>query len=437
MRITLLTTLLILTTALFEGCFNHEESISSVTPPVECTLQKQKEFVYHVMHDSYLWYDKVPVLDYNDTSYDSPEALLEALKYKPLDRWSYITTQKAYNSYFEEGKYIGYGFRFQIEEDQNRSTILFVYPDSPAERGGMQRGERILKINGKTIGEILDQNLSDTIFGADEVGIDTTFLLKKRDGSEEELTLSKAVVSIKTVLAESVFDLQNRKVGYLLFNSFISPASNELEESFRRFKEEGIEILILDLRYNGGGRLDIAAELASLITGSRMDGKEMLKITHNDKYRRRDWRLRYPDASVNALSLTTLYLITTEETCSASEALINALRASNAGMEVHTIGERSCGKPVGMYGEDFCDKHIAPIEFALYNSDGTGEYFEGIAPECNATDDPGHLLADRNESMLKEALTHIQSGACGKTSRSIYSIKRKPLTGFRREIGAF
>ncbi len=430
-------TLLLMIATLIEGCFEHQEPISTIPPPQECTLSMQKAFVYRVMHDTYLWYDKVPWLDYNDSRYDSPEALLEALKYKPLDRWSYITTQTAYNNYFEEGKYIGYGFRFQIEEEHNRSIVLFVYPDSPAEDGGMQRGDAILEINGRTIGEIVEQNLTETIFGEEKVGVRTTFSLRKRDGSIEELNLSKAVVTIKTVLSEAVFDVQNHKVGYLLFNSFISPASDELEESFRRFKTSGVDVLILDLRYNGGGRLNIAADLASLILGAGMNHKVMLRIRHNDKYRGRDWSLRYPAASENALSIDTIYLITTEDTCSASEALINALRASNAAAEVYTIGERTCGKPVGMYGAEFCDKHIAPVEFALYNSDGVGEYFDGIDPECAASDDPAHLFADPDESMLKETLTFIGTGRCSRSSRGVLKSTHRALIGFRREIGAY
>ncbi len=438
-----LSLVLLFSWVLLGGCFSsHDNPLPHPAAPQECTLEGEKAFVYHVMHDTYLWYDKVPSLDYNDTAYPTPEALLEALKYSRYDKWSYITTKKAYNTYFEEGSYIGYGFRFALLPDRNDSVVLFVYPGSPADGAGLERGDHIEAINGHTIAQIIDQNLTQ-IFGAEQIGVVSALHVRKRGGGIVDMNLSKAVVSLSPVLYTKIFDTAEHRVGYLLFNSFIEPAKEQLERTFDDFKTHGVDTLILDLRYNGGGRLDVAGQLCSLIAGPSVllashRTKTMLQIRHNDRYRSKNWTMHYPLPSQNALGVHTLYVITTEDTCSASEAVINALRASSLGIEVHTIGSATCGKPVGMYGEDFCDKHIAPIEFALYNSDGVGEYFDGIDANCSASDDLNHTFGDLNESMLKEALTLIETGSCSR-SRMFRSAPRRftPLEGFRREIGAF
>ena len=423
----------------YSGCFfdSGSNSIGNVIAPENCTLTNQNKYVYDVMHDSYLWYDHVPNLDYSDSKYISPDILLEDLKYKKYDKWSFVTTISYYNQYFEEGKYTGYGLSYSLTDENTSAVINYVYKGSPADLGGIQRGYKIVAVNDVNISSLISLEVFDYAFGKSEIGVNRKFKLQRYDGSFFDVNLSKTIVTMNTVFYKSIITQDQKKIGYLVFNSFIQPALDELNSAFRYFKDNNITDFILDLRYNGGGRVSVANELATLIGGNHVYGKEMQRFTHNDKYSSSDSSEKYGSFKENALNITKLYVITTSDTCSASELVINALRASNTGMEVITIGEKTCGKPVGMYGHDFCDKHISPIEFSIQNSDGYGEYFDGISTDCIVSDDVSRDFGDINESMLKETLNFIKTGSC-RESRTLRDQKRyiNPLRGFEREVGA-
>jgi len=424
---------------LYTGCFwdNGGKSIGNVTAPENCSMTNQNKYVYDVMHDSYLWYDKVPLLDYTESKYSSPAILLEDLKYKKYDKWSFVTTVAYYNQYFEEGTFIGYGFSYSLTDENRSAVIHYVYEGSPAYKGGIRRGHKIVAVNDVNISSLVSLEVFDYAFGSSKEGVIREFKVQRYDGSYFDVNLSKTLVNMNTVLHKSIITQDQVKIGYLVFNSFIQPAIDELESAFEYFKENNVTDMILDLRYNGGGRVNVANELATLIGGEHVYGKEMQRFIHNDKYSSSNSSEKYGSFKENALNITKLYVITTSDTCSASEMVINALRASNTGMQVVTIGDKTCGKPVGMYGHDFCDKHIAPIEFSIQNSDGYGEYFDGIKTECSVLDDVSRDFGDVSESMLKETLSFIKTGSCNK-SRSINIQKRyiNPLRGFEREVGA-
>jgi C-terminal processing protease CtpA/Prc len=422
----------------YTGCFNNgNKSIGKVSAPENCTMTSQNKYVYDVMHDSYLWYDHVPVLDYSDSKYSSLFLLLDDLKYKKYDRWSFVTTITSYNQYFEEGTFVGYGLSYSLTDNNKSAVINYVHAGSPADLGGIRRGYKIVAVNDVNISSLVSLEVFNYSFGLSKKGVERKFKIQRYDGSYFDVNLSKDLVTMNTILHKSIIIQDQKKIGYLVFNSFIQPALDELNSTFVYFKENNITDLILDLRYNGGGRVNIANELATLIGGEHVYGKEMQRFIHNDKYSSADSSEKYGSFKENALNLSKLYVITTTDTCSASELIINALRASNTGMEVVTIGEKTCGKPVGMYGHDFCDKHIAPIEFAIQNSDGYGDYFDGIKPECRVSDDVSRDFGDTNESMLKETLSFIKTGIC-KKSRTLIEQNRNinPLRGFEREVGA-
>jgi len=392
-----------------------------------------RRFVHGVLRDSYFWYDQVPaVVDY--ANYADAEALLERNKNRKLDRWSYITDREEYDNLFEAGRYVGYGFR-SGSDDQGDLRIQFVYRDSPAERAGMRRGERILSINGFTVEQIEQQELWDGIYGEAELGVPVNLTLQAIDGSIRAVEMNKAWVTIDTVPVSRVLTADNgERVGYLLFQSFIETAPEALASAFRQFRESAVSELILDLRYNGGGRLDVARMLASLIGGAATEGEVFYRLLHNAKYRAWDQSMLF-SREAQALDLERLLVITSEASCSASEAIVNGLRPF---LPVVTVGAATCGKPVGMYGRHYCDKHVAPIEFHGVNAEGEGDYHDGIAADCPAADELDESLGAEGEASLATALAYLRDGACPPR----VALAPRPLTGagfrtgFWREIGA-
>jgi len=407
----------------------------------ECSVSGQNEFVYRVMNDTYFWYDNVPLVD--PLQFDSPEDLLENILYSDLDRWSYIADQDDYYTYYEEGQYIGFGFSLIIDTGAD-ARIRYVFEGSPADLNGMERGDRVLAVNGKTIEEIEAADEWDTIFGEDEVGVDVNLLLEKSDTSQINITLEKEWVSINTILYHGVFEKNGVKVGYMVFNSFLMTSLNELTTVFTLFKNEGVTELVLDLRYNGGGRTVVAKYLADLIGGKNTEGNIFQKFVHNENHP--DWNssVRFSSYSIS-LDLDRIVVIATGSTASASEVVINGLSPF---IDVVIIGDTTSGKPVGMYGHDFCDKHISLIEFKVANADDESDYFNGIPPDCIAEDDVTKQFGDVSEDSLEEALHYIEYNECSEGQR-YSSAKRQVLTndqktrkkirryGLKREIGAF
>lgn len=374
--------------------------------PRNCTILEQNMFVREVLDEYYLWYDELPTL--NPANYAGPEAYLEAARYRPLDAYfSYITSREANEAFYGESQFVGLGF--STRNDKSELRVLQVFPDSPASEAGMARGDRIIEINGRTVEDLIRTGLIDSAFGPSEPGVTATLLVRSRNGEERRSTLTKRVVTIPTVSLTRTFNVDGRTVGYLFFRNFVNPSYEALDAAFSALREAGATELILDLRYNGGGLVDVAVHLGSLVGGKQTQGRVFATFQHNDKNTALNEDLRFADAPEQALNLQRLIVITTRASASASELVINGLRPH---VPVVVIGDTTYGKPVGQYGFTFCDKVLAPVAFALVNSEGRGDFFGGIEPDCRSSDDPEHDLGDAREESLAEALHYVRAGTC-------------------------
>jgi C-terminal processing protease CtpA/Prc len=396
----------------------------------DCSQEEQNRVIYNRMKDSYLWYEYVPDIDYSD--YNSTESLLNDLKYKEYDKWSYITTTSKYNNFYEKGIYQGFGF--SIGEYNSRVLVNYVYKDSPADIAGFKRGTEILEINNKAVNRE-DINFWRVLLKKDVANVKTLFKISNNH-IEEVVSIKKEIIDISPIFTKKIIYKEDKKIGYFLFNRFIEPTRLELKTLFDKFKKEEIDELIVDMRYNGGGRVSIANYLASLISGESTDKMLFEKLEYNNKNENLNTTLNFLKER-NSLDLERVFIISTEETCSASESLINGLEPY---LTVNLIGSKTCGKPVGMRGVDFCGKHLSPVEFTTVNAEGKSNYFSGIAPRCRVADDIFHKLGDIEESMLKETLFFIKYNVCYSVNKRYKKekkiIKTSPLLrGFQKEIG--
>jgi C-terminal processing protease CtpA/Prc len=227
-------------------------------------------------------------------------------------------------------------------------------------------------------------------------------------GDRRDLVMRKRPVTIPTVSLTRVFDVHGRRVGYLFFRNFVRPSVAALDEAFTTLREAGVTELVLDLRYNGGGLVDVAVHLAGLIGGAAVRDQVFAESQHNDRNRRLDAVLRFGNPR-RALPFSRIVVIATRASASASELLINGLRPF---VPVTIVGDRTFGKPVGQYLYAFCDKVFAPVSFSMVNADGQGDYFDGLAVDCPAPDDIGRQLGDVQEGSLSEALRFLATGTC-------------------------
>jgi carboxyl-terminal processing protease len=403
---------------LFSSCKKND-----VQPSI--TDAMARDSLYYIMKAWYYWYnmpEAESVTTANKSDYTDPYKLLEAMRYKELDRWSFVADYDEFNAEMA-GSFVGHGFRIGLD-DAGNARVAMIYDNSPLYLQGVRRGWIIKTINGVNPAPILvanDAAAYNNLIGPSEAGITNIFVFTPPDGPDITISSTKSSFTVHTVLLCDTLHLSGGIAGHLVFESFIQPSEDELLNAFSYLNAIGVNDLILDLRYNTGGYLYIAQELASYIAGSSNQDNVFAKLTYNDKHQ--DANSTYPYVTVpNALSLSRIVVITTRETASASEAVINGLKPF---ITVVTIGDTTNGKPTGMNGWPVAKKFwMWPITFKIVNSQNLGDYFEGISPAKEVSDDITHDFSDRKELCLKEAIYYLENGLV--SSKSLRQFKRYP-----------
>jgi len=414
-----------------------------VSSPQSCRQEYQNRFIYQVMHDSYLWASDVPQLDYTSNDYNTSQKLLTALK-SEKDSFSFIIDAQTAQSFFEEGKNNNFGMGLAVVPFDDTSyafIVKYVYPNSPADRQGIQRGDIITLVAEKNITEENFNEIGEILENQETL----TFTFWHNDNSTNSKTVTKTSYDIQTVLYSNIYTNQNNntKVGYMVFQDFIENALVEIDATFKKFKEENVNELVLDLRYNGGGAVNVANHLSSLIGGSNVAENIFMHTKFNESYSENDQTTYFEKVDSNALNLNRVFVITTESTCSSSELVINALRASANNVEVIQIGSTTCGKPYGYVGSGiFCNQALYAINIESQNGDNAGDYTDGLKATCEVEDNIFKSFGDTSEDSLQEALNYISNNQCSiQVSKTQKQAKKStlqiPQDGFKRIMSAY
>jgi C-terminal processing protease CtpA/Prc len=421
-------------------------------------------FIWKGMNTYYFWQKEVPDLANNRFStfnevythfrgYSSPENSFSSLLYREgvSDRFSWIVDDyiALENSFQGINQSTGMEFGLKRYSDSNTNVfgyIKYVIPNTDAATKGVTRGMIFNKINGT---QITDSNYNSLLF-SDASSINVGFA-DYNDGNPTDnsttITLTKEQVAENPVAISKVIEAGTKKVGYLLYNQFSSSYDGQLNAAFNSFKAEGVNELIIDLRYNGGGSVRTATYLGSMVTG-QFNGELYSKEVWNDKVQAAispDRFLNYftneikntdqngnviLQESINSLNLSTVYFIVSGSTASASELVINSLRAY---IDVKIVGTTTVGKQVGsitLYdsddlsrdGENLNSEHtyaMQPIVLEISNKDDQNEA-EGFIPGVTLrgiqiTEDTGNLgvLGERSDPLLDRTLIYLTTGAKG------------------------
>ncbi|MEA2047169.1 MAG: S41 family peptidase [Campylobacterota bacterium] len=383
---------------IFNACGSSGTS-SSVNDTNESFTLSEKQFLHNLFLTEYLWYDQVASnIDYDMLT--TPQSMINELKVMPPDLWSFTMTTEQYED-FANQKTIGFGFGYESET----FTIYLVRIDSPA-YGNLFRGDTILEVNGIAATPALISEASQS------VNMETTFTLL-RESQEIDVSLTSREYNFKVSLGK-IIQQDNQKIGYLRYDSFTESSVAEFENIFTSFKTEDIDELVIDLRYNGGGSIATTSALIDNISNV-YPGERQLYLDWNINYQHNNDSYYFEDALFqdgNELNMKRVFFLVTQSSASASEAIISALIPYLGASNIITIGEDTHGKPVGMAGRVYDDNYYFLINFIVRNAAGDSTSFDGIPVTCLAQDDITHLLGDREESMLKTALSYIQTGVC-------------------------
>ncbi|HEY8570138.1 S41 family peptidase [Microbulbifer sp.] len=397
-------------------------------------------------NDLYLWYDEI--VDRNPAGFDT-EAYFETLKTTestmsgtPKDQFHFLVPTDEWVAQSQSGIWVGYGLQWALLSPTPPREAVVAYTEQENAPGLPPRGARILSIDGYSIDVNTQAGvdaLNAGLFPSAEGEIHQ-FRFRYLDGSEHEFTLTAGEVVSDPVQNIKVVDgAMGRKVGYMLFNDHIATAEKELVDGVSYLRDQGIDELVLDLRYNGGGYLAIASQLAYMIAGDMATaGRVFETLKFNDKHPETNPVTGEPllgtpfynetlgfsaegGLLLPSLDLSRVFVLTGPNTCSASEAIINGLRGID--VEVVQIGDTTCGKPYGFYPADNCGTTYFSIQFQGINSKGFGDYTDGFTPApsgdwgaevngCPVGDDWNHALGDVNEARFATALNYINSGSC-------------------------
>lgn len=445
---------------LFSSCFKDEDD----TIRVASTLEIQN-FIYRGLNFFYLYKEDTPELAddafVSDTekenflrSFQSPEALFDFLK-SPQDRFSrlfddYVAIENALM-----GVQMSNGMEFGlVRYPDNPSNVFgyvrYVLPNSDASLKGLRRGDLFTTVDGT---QLTESNYSALLSNPSY-----TIGLATYDGNDFELTgqnisLTKSQYDENPVHLSKVLVIEGQKIGYLMYTSFTRRYDRELNDVFGMFKAEGITDLIVDLRYNGGGSVETATDLASMITG-QFSGQVFYHEIWNED-RQADYaqdglfdNTISGGASINSLNLSRVYFITTQNTASASELVINGL---DPYIDALKVGDRTTGKfqasfllydaPAPNFSrQEASTAHryvMLPLVFKTSNKNGHTDFNDGLLPDFYLKENFFNLgeLGDPNEPLLALALGQIApfSAPAQKSFTSFEEIqlkdKEKPLDG--------
>ena len=415
-------------------------------PDKQGTLADEKNWLRSWSDETYLWYREIP--DLNAASYPTTASWFANLKTPalapsgaPKDRFHFTENTATYEA-GNAGVSYGYGVSWsRVRSSPPRQWIAAVVtPDSPAALAGVTRGDSIYSIDGAIFQNTNNVNALNGGLSPASIGESHTFVLTPADGSAQKtVVLTSASVAIRPVPVSGIINTAAGKVGYIAFTTFNTfTAEKAIADAFAGLAASGgITDLVLDLRYNGGGYLFISAQTAFMIAGNARTAGKNYEITKtNDKkpFGEDDATPFYNvgsgysggvagGQSLPSLNLRRVFILTSPGSCSASEALINGLRGID--VEAILIGGQTCGKPYGFFATSNCGTTNFSIQFTGVNNKGAGDYIDGFAPTCAASDDLTKPLGDPSERQLAAALTYRSTGACAASSAVDDSVKRR------------
>jgi C-terminal processing protease CtpA/Prc len=411
------------------------------------------DFVWRGLNSYYLYKDDVPNLANDRFStneeyasyldgFSQPESLFEDLIYKrqTVDRFSWIVDDFVALEEFFKGVALSNGmeyllYRFSSTDENRYGVITHILPNTSAETNGAKRGDIFYGVDGiqltsSNVSQLLNQTTYTINLGVyDDNGtpeLDDDFI----SPTNETITLNKAQYTENPIFINKVINNNNKKIAYLMYNGFTGTDqfNTQLNNTFGTFKSEGVNDLVLDLRYNPGGAVKTAILLSSMITGQftgDIYSTEQWNSEFQEAFENENPELlinRFTDnddgVSLNSLNLNKVYILTTGRSASASELIINSLKPY---IQVVQIGTTTAGKyqaSTTLYDspnfrrEGANQSHtyaMQPLIFKSLNVDGVTDYFEGLAPNIALREKFNNLgiLGDENEPLLAAALSDI------------------------------
>jgi len=415
---------------LLAACGGGDGGGGVVNPPLDCSTAGQQNWLRSYMADWYFWYRLSP--SPSPAGFATVDSYFDALLYGggdlipgsttarwPSDRYSFSQSTESFERFFGDGQTLGYGVAVNgleaVAQGATRLFVRYVEPNSPAAlssgvAGGLTRGDEILAINNTPVATLIAGN-NFAALTADNAGDTLRLDIRRANGSTASVTLTAAIFALTPVQNHKVlFTPGGRKLGYVFIKDMVSQVNTPLDAAMTSFKSQGVQDLVLDMRYNGGGLVSVGARVASHVGGAAGSGRLFTRLLYNDRHQgsNQDFAFSNPNAWAG---FNRVYVLMGERTCSASEQVINGLRG--IGVNVVGIGDTTCGKPVGFLPQgNSCGTTYSVVNFESVNARSEGRYFDGLQATCVVGEDFARPIGDNNDPLLVVGAAHIDNGVC-------------------------
>jgi len=405
---------------------------------VQGTVLDENNFLRSWSNRTYLWYDEI--VDRDPSLYNDPLDYFALLTTgPPKDKFHYAQDSLALCQLSQGGVSAGYGVTWSIIAASPPRQILVAYtePNTPATANGILRGAEILEVDGVAVVDGDAGALNAGLFPSGLGEPHTFTVLDPGSAVSRSVTMTSEQITLAMVQNTQVINTPTGDVGYMTFNLHRAPAEQELIDAINTL--QGVDDLVLDIRYNGGGFLGIASQMAYMIAGpARTAGRTFETTQFNDKYPITDPITGQPIEPVPfvdetlgfsvpagqplpTLNLSRVFVLTGSNTASASEAIMNGLRG--VGFELIQIGSTTRGKPYGWYAQENCGTTYSTIQFRGVNEVNFGDYTDGFTPSavddgeanilgCQVADDLSQQLGNPAENRLEVALAYQAGQGC-------------------------
>lgn len=431
---TLYLPLLILIAALY-GCENRP---TGPTGPYALVNQ----WIFEQMDLYYYWQESIPGENAVDGE-QLPGNFFDQLLFSE-DEFSYLSNDwrslidELQGVVYETGLSPAFG-RFS-GTDSAFIVVEFVYPNTPAEEVGMQRGDIIVAINGT---DLTTSNYLDLFYGDQEGSADFTlgrYVSQSRtiQRTDSVVTVQREVLNLDPIVHRDIIPAGNKQVGYVFYSRFISDRaihSANMNALFEDFKIAGVDELIIDLRYNPGGSVSAAIDMANYIVPPAYGTNEdvFIEFQYNQELEELiieqegldspALNARFSESSAN-LNISRVYFLVSGSSASASELISIGLQPY---MDVRLVGTNTVGKFYGSFvltGRDanpINDFAIVPVTLKYANSNGFSDFGDGLSPDIEATEDifQPYPIGDINDPLIAAALADI--------SGDVVSVKTQPF----------
>ncbi len=346
-------------------------------------------FISKDLYEQYKKFDKLVVLenivesDYyqevedEDLILGAAKGLMSSLQ----DPYSEYYTKEEFKLLKEQtlGSFVGIGI-YMTSNDNDNIVVQSVIKNHPAEKSGLKAGDIILKVDGDKVSASKSSLASSKIKGKAGTSVVLTI---QRDGKEFDVKVKREEITVESVKSE----VKDDNIGYITITSFDKNTYKEFKEAVTSLQKKNIDSLIIDLRNNPGGLLDVCVDIADYLLG---EGTIVYTKDNQDKK-------QYYKSDKNKIDLPIVVLIN-ENSASASEILTAAIVDNKAGI---AIGTTSYGKGLVQSFSEFKDGTGYKLTTAQYYTP-SGNYInkQGIKPNIEEKNPKKQL--DRAINYLKE-----------------------------------